>query len=122
MANQNTFQQPQGFGVQPQNPDQWDIAARMAALPDTGLTNRYMNAEMPEGGMVSGHFVAPSITQNMAAGLKQAMGGQMYQEGTAARKALVDYLRNKNKPLGSALDQNDPVMTGGEMANSYPVA
>jgi hypothetical protein len=99
----NGFQQYQGFGVQPQQqqPDQWEVAARLAAMPDTGLTNRYMNAEMPQGEMVSGHYVAPSWTQHLDAGLRRVAGQQMYNEGTAARQALVNFLRDRNRNLGA---------------------
>lgn len=100
MSN-NNFQQFQGYGVPQYDPNQWDVAAQVAALPDTGLTNKFINTAMPEGQMISGHYVAPSWSQNLAAGLKQGMGGQMYSEGTKARNAMVKLLRDRSKNLGA---------------------
>lgn len=94
MSNQNGFQQNQGFGVQPQQPpNQWELAAALAALPDSKLTNAYMNAEQPEGQMISGRYVAPSWTQNLAALGKNALGGHMYRDRDAKTTALIDALR-----------------------------
>jgi hypothetical protein len=42
-------------------------------------------SEMPQGQMVSGWYVAPSITQNLASALRQGMAA--YDEGKAGREA-----------------------------------
>jgi hypothetical protein len=98
MSNQNQFQKPQGFGATPQqqDPRQWELAAGLAALPDSKLTNAYMTEEQPEGQMVSGHYVAPSWTQNLAALGKNALGGQMYRQRDAQTQALIEALRQNN--------------------------
>lgn len=106
--NQNGFQQPQGFGVQQQQPNQWELAARMAALPDSRLTNEYMLAEQPQGQMISGRYVAPSWTQSLAALGKNAVGGQMYRQRDAQTAALINALR-QNAMVGST-----PFTGGGE--------
>lgn len=40
------------------------------------MAEQLMQSEAPQGRMVSGHFVAPSITQHLAHGLRQFMGAQ----------------------------------------------
>ena len=98
MSNQNSFQKQQGFGVMPQqqDPRQWELAAGLAALPDSKMANDYMNAEQPDGQMVSGHYVAPSITQNVAALAKNFTGGQMYRDRNEQTKALINALRQNS--------------------------
>ena len=110
----NQFQKQQGFGVMPQqqDPRQWELAAGLAALPDGRLTNEYMTAEQPNGQMVSGHFVAPSITQNMAALAKNFTGGQMYRERNEQTKALINALRQNSQNGVSPVAQSYPVNLG----------
>lgn len=101
MSNQNQFQKPQGYGIPQPDPRQWELAAGLAALPDSKLTNDYMTAEQPNGQMISGHFVAPSITQNMAALAKNYMGGQMYRQRDAQTAALINALRQNSTAGGT---------------------
>lgn len=101
-APNNGFQQAQGFGVAPNQGQgqmsQWELAAALAAMPDSKLTNQYMNEQQPEGQMISGHYVAPSWTQNMAALTKNAIGGQMYRQRDAQTSALINALRGNAQP------------------------
>lgn len=107
----NQYQQQQGFGVQPQqtDPRQWELAAGLAALPDGDMTADYMNEQQPDGQMVSGHYVAPAISQNMAALAKNYMGGQMYGERNKQTKALIDALRQNSSNGVSSNAQAYPV-------------
>ncbi|MFW7342865.1 hypothetical protein V0R37_15155 [Pollutimonas sp. H1-120] len=53
---------------------------RMQLMHNQALAQRLMQSEMPQGQMVSGHYVAPNITQYLAHGLKQYMGNKALRD------------------------------------------
>lgn len=76
-----------------------DLLARQLRLQQDAQYAQQMRedgAQMPEGQMVSGHYVAPSITQYLAQGLKSYMGG----------RAAADL---PERMAGLQRDQNDAV-------------
>lgn len=64
-------------------------------LEQQQLADRLRRAQMlqqtetPQGGMVSGHYVNPSITQYLAQGLRQYLGGKEQNAVQEEQKALV---------------------------------
>lgn len=57
-------------------------------------------AEAPQGQMVSGHYVNPSITQYLAQGLRQYLGGR---EEDAVRQEQKSLAERKNQAIADAL-------------------
>lgn len=98
----NGYQNAQGFGAQSvqaelqrrlaeeqQSQDQVQLAAKLAGLPDTELGYDWLGAEMPKGEMVSGRYVAPSWTQQVASATKQGLGGMMINRRNQAAKQVA---------------------------------
>jgi len=52
--------------------------------------------QLPEGQMVSGHYVAPSLTQQLNPLLNAYMGGNMAEQNEARTAKLADLLRGQN--------------------------
>lgn len=107
---QNGFQNNQGFGGAMTAEElqkmeaQSQLAQQLAKLPNTDFGYDMLGAQQPEGQMVSGHFVPPSITQNASAAMQQAMGGQMVgRRGDMAAqlaKALAEMQMGKQGGAG----------------------
>lgn len=57
-------------------------------------------AEAPQGQMVSGHYVNPSITQYLAQGLRQYLGGKEQSAVEQEQKSLAE---RKNQAIADAL-------------------
>ena len=56
---------------------------------------RQQSEQSPQGQMVSGHYVAPSITQGLAQMLKAYQGGKGMREADARQKALAEAVRGR---------------------------
>lgn len=56
---------------------------------------RQQSEQSPQASMVSGHYVAPSITQGLAQMLKAYQGGQGMREADARQKALAEAVRGR---------------------------
>ena len=52
--------------------------------------------QLPEGQMVSGYYVAPSLTQQLNPLLNAYMGGNMAEQNEARTAKLADLLRGQN--------------------------
>ena len=103
----NGFQGAQGFGVDPNTAMQrqlsqderyareMELASKLASLPNSELGYDWLNSGVPQGQMVSGHYVAPSMTQYLANAAKQGMGGLMVKRRGDAAKALAEELARK---------------------------
>lgn len=84
-------------------------------LEQQQLADRLRRAQMlqqtqaPQGQMVSGHYVNPSITQYLAAGLRQYLGGQEENAVQQEQKALVE---RKNQAIADALRGAGEKFTG----------
>jgi hypothetical protein len=77
------------------------------------LAQRLLNnfGEMPKGEMISGHYVAPSWTQQLASALK---GPLAMREIAAANKQMGDYNNKKRQDIAAILSGQTPqtVVTG----------
>jgi hypothetical protein len=77
------------------------------------LAQRLLNnfGEMPKGEMISGHYVAPSWTQQLASALK---GPLAMREIAAANKQMGDYNNKKRQDIAAILAGQTPqtVVTG----------
>jgi hypothetical protein len=111
---------PQGYGVNPSyqaNQDkQWQLAAALASMPDSGLTNKLMNEGQPEGQMVSGVFVPPSITQQLSGVAGNALGAGLMRKRNGQAKDLIAALRDNAGGGGGGMGSNpmaDMVGSGG---------
>lgn len=58
---------------------------------------RQQAQEIPQGQMVSGHYVAPSITQYMANALKSYQANQMQKEADSKQAKLAEALKQKQE-------------------------
>lgn len=115
---QNGFQGNQGFGGAMTAEElqkmeaQSQLAQQLAKLPNTDFGYDMLGAQQPEGGMVSGHFVPPSITQNASAAMQQALGGQVVgRRGDMAAqlaKALAEMQMGKQGGQGMGSMHTDP--------------
>lgn len=103
----NAFQSYQGFGISPEQMDpqrkaQMELAASLAALPNTELGYEWLGSDVPKGQMVSGHFVAPSMTQYLASAAKQGLGGLMVKrrgdQAAALAKAFAERTAKPTNP------------------------
>ena len=56
---------------------------------------RQQSEQSPQGSMVSGYYVAPSITQGLAQMLKAYQGGKGMREADARQKALAEAVRGR---------------------------
>jgi len=108
----NGMQQAQGFGTTPQPTqpamnadDQWKIAAGLAGMPDSGLTNGLFNAQQPGGDMVGKVYVGQSPLQGLNAAMRQGMGGYMVKNRADKAQDLIKALRG---------NQQDPTTQGGQ--------
>jgi hypothetical protein len=112
-----------------QTPQLNDITAQLLLKRRLAQADALRNAEMPQGQMVSGHYVAPSWTQYLANIANQYVGGKeeekaMQQYGeyeTGKQKRLADALEQYNKDIADRTvqpEQQAPTITGstGEMA------
>lgn len=64
---------------------------------------RQQAQEMPQGQMVSGHYVAPSITQYMANALQGYKANQMQKEADAKQGKILGDWQNKQKAASDEL-------------------
>lgn len=75
----------------------WEIAAGLAGMPDSGLTNNLFNAQQPGGEMIGRVYVGQSPLQGLNAAMRQGMGGMMVKNRADQAKGLISALR-KNQP------------------------
>jgi len=105
-----------GYGIDPRyqaNQDkQWQLAAALSAMPDSGITKGLMNDAAPDGQMVSGHYVAPSITQQMSGLAGNALGGVLMKKRNSQAQDLIAALRDNQ---GGQQGMPTPI------AQSFPV-
>lgn len=64
---------------------------------------RQQAMEQSQGSMVSGHYVAPSITQGLAKLLKGYTAGKIDKQATGKQKALADALRGKRQEWAASM-------------------
>ena len=90
--------QMMGYGINPnQNNDkQWQLAAALAAMPDTGRANKLMDGGAPEGQMIGNIFVPPSFTQQLDGVAGNALGAKMMNNRNKQAKDLVAALRDNS--------------------------
>ena len=77
-----------------------DSMAQLETQRKMKLAQALQNQQMPEGQMVSGHYVAPSWTQYLNTGVRNYQGQKKEQE---AIKGYGDYQQSKQKRLADAL-------------------
>ena len=97
----NSMQQMQGFGVDPEQnkfQQQMQLAAALASMPDTDVAYNWMEGDMPQGEMVSGHYVAPSWAQYAANALKQGIGGMMVKRRGDKAEEVANLYGDMQKP------------------------
>lgn len=84
------------------------------------MAEQLMQSEAPQGRMVSGHFVAPSITQHLAHGLRQFMGAQTLNDlPRQAEELQRDKSRQTMEMFGFGGGAATPTSTQG--AEAFPV-
>jgi len=83
----------QGFGVKPQQSiDQWQLAAALAQMNDSGLVKDLMTREQPGGRMVGDRYVAPSWTQSLDGAVKQGLGAYQYKQNMDMKKQFMQQM------------------------------
>jgi hypothetical protein len=84
----------QGFGVKPQQSlDQWQLAAALAQMNDSGLIKDLMTREQPGGRMVGDRFVPPSWTQSLDGAVKQGLGAYQYRQNMDMKKQFMQQMQ-----------------------------
>ena len=78
-----------------------DATAQLLLKRRLAQADALRNQEMPQGQMVSGHYVAPSWTQYLANIANKYVGGQQERE---AIKGYQDYQKTQNQKLGALLE------------------
>lgn len=73
--------------------------------------------ESPQGQMVSGHYVAPSLTQYLAQGLKTYMGAKGMRE---SEQEAQDYAKEQKAKKEDQLRQISDLLVGRKAAYSLP--
>ena len=113
-----------GYGIDPRyqaNQDkQWQLAAALSAMPDSGITKGLMNDSAPDGQMVSGHYVAPSITQQMSGLAGNALGASLMKKRNLQAQDLIAALRG-NQGGGVPAAQMPGETIGQQGMNNAPV-
>lgn len=85
----------QGFGVKPQaSPEQWQLAAALAAMNDGGVVKDLMGTEQPGGRMVGDRFVPPSWTQSLDGAVKQGIGAYQYKQNMDMKKQFMQQMQS----------------------------
>jgi hypothetical protein len=83
----------QGFGVKPQaSPEQWQLAAALAQMNDSGLVKDLMTKEQPNGRMVGDRYVPPSWTQSLDGAVKQGLGAYQYRQNMDMKKQFMQQM------------------------------
>lgn len=99
-----------GYGVQQQqSPEQWQLAAALAQMNDSELTNGLMTGGQPGGKMVGDRYVAPSWAESLNGAVKQGIGAMSYAKNMDMKKQFMQQMQ------ANALGQ-------GGMANLNPMA
>jgi hypothetical protein len=84
----------QGFGVKPQaSPEQWQLAAALAQMNDSGLVKDLMTTGQPNGRMVGDRFVPPSWTQSLDGAVKQGLGAYQYKQNMDMKKQFMQAMQ-----------------------------
>jgi hypothetical protein len=84
----------QGFGVKPQQSiEQWQLAAALAQMNDSGLVNDLMTREQPNGRMVGDRFVPPSWTQSLDGAVKQGLGAYQYKQNMNMKNQFMQQMQ-----------------------------
>lgn len=84
----------QGFGVKPQQSlDQWQLAAALAQMNDSGLIKELMTADQPNGRMVGDRYVPPSWTQSLDGAVKQGLGAYQYKQNMDMKKQFMQQMQ-----------------------------
>ena len=84
----------QGFGVKPQQSlDQWQLAAALAQMNDSGLIKELMTTDQPNGRMVGDRFVPPSWTQSLDGAVKQGLGAYQYKQNMDMKKQFMQAMQ-----------------------------
>jgi hypothetical protein len=97
--NQNNPNDPntqgfQGFGVKPQaSPEQWQLAAALAQMNDSGLVKDLMTKDQPGGRMVGDRYVPPSWTQSLDGAVKQGLGAYQYRQNMDMKKQFMQQMQ-----------------------------
>ena len=91
---------PDGSGNTPNQLPQDDTMMQLELKRKFALADALKNQAMPEGQMVSGHYVAPSWTQYLANAVGKYQGGQAENQ---AIKQYGDYTKDKTAKLGALL-------------------
>jgi hypothetical protein len=78
-----------------------DTMAQLELQRKLKLAQALQQEKMPEGQMISGHYVAPSWTQSLANVYSKYRGGRAEEE---AMKQYGQYAKSKEQKLGQALD------------------
>ena len=84
----------QGFGVKPQQSiEQWQLAAALAQMNDSGLVKELMTTDQPGGRMVGDRFVPPSWTQSLDGAVKQGLGAYQYKQNMDMKKQFMQQMQ-----------------------------
>lgn len=104
-----------------------DLLARQLKLQRQAQNGQQMmqSSEMPQGSVVSGHYVAPSFTQYLAQGLRGYLGRREMDD---ALKGTTDLAQEKREGLANAFGFGPPSpqaladgLAPGKTAEAYPV-
>jgi hypothetical protein len=103
-----TLQGFQGFGVKPQQSiEQWQLAAALAQMNDSGLIKDLMTTDQPNGRMVGDRFVPPSWTQSLDGAVKQGIGAYQYKQNMDMKKQFMQQMAlnaNGGGRVGTSFD------------------
>ncbi len=95
-----------------------DTTAQLILKRRLAQADALRGAQMPQGQMVSGHYVAPSWTQYLANAVGQYKGREQERE---AMQGYGDYQAAQKKRMAEALDQyNKEIMPRTEEAPQQP--
>jgi hypothetical protein len=84
----------QGFGVKPQQSvEQWQLAAALAQMNDSGLVKELMTTDQPGGRMVGDRYVPPSWTQSRDGAVKQGLGAYQYRQNMDMKKQFMQQMQ-----------------------------
>jgi hypothetical protein len=84
----------QGYGVKPQQSvEQWQLAAALAQMNDSGLVKDLMTTDQPGGRMVGDRYVPPSWTQSLDGAVKQGLGAYQYRQNMDMKKQFMQQMQ-----------------------------
>jgi hypothetical protein len=84
-----------GYGVNPQqqSPEQWQLAAALAQMNNSELTEGLMTGGQPKGQMVGDRYVAPSWAESLNGAVRQGIGAMSYAKNMDMKKQFMQQMQ-----------------------------